>query len=414
MTTYRSLVPGGFFSSPADTGKVPASIWSNNPGAINGNAQWVQDSPGFVKTVVIGGGNPIAVFETPEQGVALWFNLMKRYQAGGYKTLQEIINHYGGGQDYSEYVKFVAQQTGFPTSQVIDLNNDKDLTKFFKAMIRFEAGRPSPLYDSQIAYGFALGRGEQPAVAQPSSQPAPQKAAVGLLQAFFNWFRPRSAPSQKSEPAAPQTAPEGDFAAKILATMRKKGYTVDEGEDVVNIVYVPGVNEDGTPNQNRVDAFDDGRFVLKVVDGVPKLVGAWQSTIETGVYYTQHPIAEDGQGAAMIAFDQFKAWQVGLHRGKYEALIQTGGPVTVYRDNKKDFKRGGAPVTTGYFGINQHHGYDAPRDAIGYNSAGCLVGRMVKGHEEFMALVKSDKRYQENHQFVFSTAILDRKDVLGE
>ena len=413
MPNYRSLVPGGYFSSPAAVGKVNASVWANNPGAINGNAAWVKAAPGFVTTVVIGGGNPIAVFETPEQGVALWYDLMVRYQAMGNKTLQQIVNHYGGGQDYSAYVQFVATRTGIKPSTVIDLHNDIMLLPFAKAMFRYEAGADTPLLDSQIIYGFELGRGNTPVVKPVVDKPSPPPGVTKslwetLLDAF--WPVKRSASPKPSVSSAPVT-----FADKLLATMKRKNYRIHEGDDVVNIIYVPGINEtDFAPNANRVDAFDDARIVMKVVDGVPKIVGSWQATIETGVYYTQHPIAEDGQGAAMIAFDQFNAWQVGYHRGKYEALIQTGGPVKVYRDNKMDFKREGAPTTTGFFGINQHHGYDAPRDQIGYNSAGCLVGRMVKGHEEFMALVKSDRRYKADHAYVFDTAIIDRVDVLGE
>lgn len=166
---YRSLI-GGYFSSPSQNGVVNASIWSNNPGAINGATiagdpiSWVRSSPGFVKTVVIGGGNPIAVFETPEQGMALWYNLMKRYRNPKIwppvSTVQGIVNRYGGGQDYSAYVKFVCDRTGFEPNKIVDLDDDKILLPFAKAMFRFEAGVETPLSDAQIVYGFNLGRGK--------------------------------------------------------------------------------------------------------------------------------------------------------------------------------------------------------------------------------------------------------------
>lgn len=411
MPNYRSLI-GGYFSSPDQAGKVNASIWSNNPGAINGNAAWVQQSPGFVKTEGIGGGNPIAVFETPEQGVALWVNLLRRYRDGGYKTVQQIVNHYGGGQDYSAYVQFVCGRTGLAPSHEINIDSDDtELIKFARTMSRYEAGVESPLSDEQFRYGFDLARGKKEAPLPkpiPTANNAPAPVSVGrpwwvsLIESLFG----------RKKPVAPVPTPEPaplDFAGRVLAAMRRKGYPIDEGADVVNIVYVAGIDEDtGKSNANRINAFDDARIVLQVVNGVAKILGAWQATIETGVYYTEHPIAEDGQGAARITFDYHKeVWQVGLHRGQYEGLIQTGNEVSVYRDNNKDYRREGDKITTGWYGINQHHGGDSPRDNIGYHSAGCLVGRMIKGHQEFMLLIKGDKRYRANRAFKFSTTVLD-------
>lgn len=435
MPNYRSLVPGGYFARPEDN--LPVSIRSNNPGAVNG-AAWERTMPGYVKDIKFDGKNNTAIFETPEQGVAVWYELMRRYQSSGYKTLQQIVNYYGGGQDYSEYVQFVVGKTGFPRNKVIDLKNDSELLPFAKAMFHYEAGKPTPLSDAQILYGFKLGRGENvapspvpppPVVAAPAppeAKPGTADKKPGLMDGLVKvlgwpWNAPTKPPVAPSitpstpTPSAPiaPSAPPG-FADRILRAMKKKGYRVDEGEDVVNIVYVEGVNEDtGLPNDNRKNAFDDARVVLRIVNGVPKILGSWQATIETGVYFTEHPIAEDGAGAARITFDQQTAWQVGYHRGQYEALIQTGGPVSVYRDKNADYIREGDKITTGWYGINQHHAYNAPRDNIGRNSAGCLVGRMIKGHEEFMALVKSDKRYKANHSFVFSTTVLAQKEVLG-
>jgi peptidoglycan hydrolase-like protein with peptidoglycan-binding domain len=46
-------------------------------------------------------------------------------------------------------------------------------------------------------------------------------------------------------------------------------------------------------------------------------------------------------------------------------------------------------------------------------SAGCLVGQSKTGHREFMAVVKSDPRYQADRKHVFATAILPESDVLA-
>lgn len=159
---FRSLAGGFFSSTPFDT-SIPTSIRTNNPGALNASA-WVKSYPGYVgdKVTSMSGAsaNNTAIFETPEQGVAVWWELMKRYRAAGAITISQIINKYGGtGQDYSAYVKFVVGRMGLPSTYEIKLSgDDSTLTKFAKAMWRYEAGKETPLTDAQIAYGFALAR----------------------------------------------------------------------------------------------------------------------------------------------------------------------------------------------------------------------------------------------------------------
>jgi hypothetical protein len=117
----------------------------------------------------------------------------------------------------------------------------------------------------------------------------------------------------------------------------------------------------------------------------------------------------NAQGAARIKFGQYTAWKVGIHH-THEALVQTGGKVTVYRDYNQDYKRDGDREDTGFFGVNQHWGYDLPKNDLGRSSAGCLVGRTTKGHKEFMALLKTDPRWRED--FVWTATVLDGKEVL--
>jgi hypothetical protein len=63
------------------------------------------------------------------------------------------------------------------------------------------------------------------------------------------------------------------------------------------------------------------------------------------------------------------------------------------------------------FGINQHWGYDLPRQDIGEASAGCLVGRTREGHREFMRLIKQDPRYRASAGFLFSTTVIAGDDL---
>ena len=190
--------------------------------------------------------------------------------------------------------------------------------------------------------------------------------------------------------------------------MERKGYQVDRGPGELNIVYVEGMNPDGTPNADEANKWNDLRLVIRFEGGVPKIIGEWAATTEPGRYWTENPMSP--LGAARIEFGQYKSWQVGMHRNNHEALVQTGGEVTVCRDLNKDGQRTGDKRQTGEFGINQHWGYDLPE--VEKASAGCLVGQSKDGHRQFMALVKSDPRYQANRKYVFATAVLPESEVL--
>lgn len=166
MPNYRSLVPGGYFSSDPLNMSLPRSIRSNNPGALNISA-WQKELPGYVGTTVADKSvnkNVTTIYETPEHGVAAWYKLMEKYQSYGDRTIKDIITRYGGGQNYSLYEKTVVKWTGLPDSTVINLKDDKVLLPFAKAMFRYESGKVIPWSDAQILYGFNLARGVPPEV----------------------------------------------------------------------------------------------------------------------------------------------------------------------------------------------------------------------------------------------------------
>jgi hypothetical protein len=200
-------------------------------------------------------------------------------------------------------------------------------------------------------------------------------------------------------------SPGTGLAGKIVTAMLAQRHWICRHPRAVNIVYVEGMDPDGTPNDDAPNQFNDTRLVLRVgEDGAPRIADAWEGTTEPGRFWTQNPM--DPRGAARIAFGQYKAWAVGMHRGDHRALVQTA-PVTVHRDLDRNFDRRGDTTYTGHFGINQHWGYDNPRDNVGRSSAGCLVGRTKAGHRAFMAIVEKDARYVANNGYRFITAVLD-------
>lgn len=197
-----------------------------------------------------------------------------------------------------------------------------------------------------------------------------------------------------------------DLASRIISRMQALGMCVTTKPDEINIVYLEGVDKDGSPNSDKLDCFNDRRIVIKFVDNTPKIVGNWIATTEPGAHYTHNPV--NPGGAARIQIDkQFKSWSVGYHgsgKVRHTALVQVC-PINVCRDFNKDGFRTGDKLDTGLFGVNQHSAFDSAN--VGRWSAGCLVGQSHDGHREFMNVVKSDRRYKENEGYIFYTAVLD-------
>lgn len=202
-----------------------------------------------------------------------------------------------------------------------------------------------------------------------------------------------------------------DLADQIIKYMLAKNYKVFTGQRQYNIVYVEGMNIDGTLNPDPPNYFNDRRLIIQVLNGKPAIIGNWEATTEPGSHYTNRPM--NPKGAARIAFGQYTAWCVGMHGSsdRHEALVQVA-PIKVHRDFNKDGFRSGDRIDTGFFGINQHWGYDLPINNIANASAGCLVGRTTAGHREFMQLVKRDIRYQANRSYLFTTTIIGGDDLV--
>ena len=201
---------------------------------------------------------------------------------------------------------------------------------------------------------------------------------------------------------------DNSLASRIVKYMSEKSYKIFTGKGELNIIYIEGVNWDGTPNNDRPNEWNDRRILLTFNNGKPEIIFNVLATTEPGNHYTFNPF-NPAKGCARIAFDQFRAWQVGVHNNSHEALVQTGGEVKVHRDLNKDFKRTNDKTESGWFGINQHHG--SGMASVGRSSAGCLVGQSVKSHQDFMRLVKSEPRYKIDKQFIFTTTIIAGDDL---
>lgn len=194
--------------------------------------------------------------------------------------------------------------------------------------------------------------------------------------------------------------------AKIL---REKGYEFFT-EDVYNLNII-GVRSD---HQKKVtDLFDDA---LIVVYNTPS--GKWQKqiyhiTTEPGTYYmVKHML--NPKGTAILAPGQYRGcWSIGLHRGKYRALVQKK-PVFVYRDDNKDMVYDLKPekLEAGKFGINIHRSNEfEPRVYVNSYSAGCQVFANPNDFRSFMRLCDLQIKYHKTWKS-FTYTLLDEKDLI--
>lgn len=225
-------------------------------------------------------------------------------------------------------------------------------------------------------------------------------------------------------PKPPLDLSLNNLPARIIKYMQAKNYFFSTGEREYNIVYIEGMNADGAVNSDRPNEFNDRRIVIEFINGVPKIVGNWEATTEPGYHYTYNTLSP--RGAARIKFGQYKAWRLGIHgtSDPHRALVQVA-PISVHRDFNQDFSRAGDFVETGIFAVNQHWGYDFPRNDVNMASAGCLVGRTRQGHKEFLEILEQDRRYlatpygpaifpgdPAERTYVFTTTIIPGDEVV--
>lgn len=135
---------------------------------------------------------------------------------------------------------------------------------------------------------------------------------------------------------------------------------------------------------NQVNnSFDD---LLVLVYKTP--TGKWarqiyMCTTDPGLYYMLNPT--NRKGTAILVPGQYRgAYQIGMHRGKYKALVQVK-PVKVYRDSNKNeiYDWDINTLEEGLFGINIHKA-GAFSKRVDTWSAGCQVFASEQEFKSFM------------------------------
>jgi hypothetical protein len=188
---------------------------------------------------------------------------------------------------------------------------------------------------------------------------------------------------------------------EIIGVMKRKGYKVFEKDQINYNLNIVGVrSSDQTPN-----VFNDRLFVFWKFKKA-KVLNQFRITTDPGLYWLKNPMNE--KGTAILKPGQYlDIWQIGLHQGKYEALVQTGN-FTVIRDFDRDVELdyNSGREEAGIFGINCHHAGENSQTVDKW-SAGCQVFATIPDFDLFMDICRKARRVWGNS---FSYTLLEERD----
>ena len=195
---------------------------------------------------------------------------------------------------------------------------------------------------------------------------------------------------------------------QIERAVKAKGYkwfedAANKGYDV-NVV---GVRNNSPAVYKKVTNVFDDWLTVTFKDSLGNWnFFCWNATTDPGKKGVQQ--YHNAKGVARLVPGQYRAtWMVDKHQGKYDALCQRLGEVTVWRDGNKDLVFDEIKKDTGIFGINIHK---AGTDSTWVEnwSEGCQVFKRVKDFNEFMSICK---RAAKIHGNKFSYTLLESTDI---
>lgn len=186
---------------------------------------------------------------------------------------------------------------------------------------------------------------------------------------------------------------DNTLLTKVVKQYLIKDYVIN---DKLNEVNICGLDN---KNNKEQDKFNDLILLFIVKNNVIILLSCLAATTEAGNYYRHFPL--NPKGCAKLLYGQYKAWAIGVHNNKHEALVQVFS-VPVVRDN--------VLFEEGLFGINIHHGYSSSN--IDKHSAGCQVIQDKQEFNKFLNTVKSDPNYLKNKKHIFNYTLLNYNSLL--
>lgn len=189
---------------------------------------------------------------------------------------------------------------------------------------------------------------------------------------------------------------------EVIDVLEDKNYVYfTEGNYNLNIVGV-------RTRTNRPNRFDDFLLLFYRYNG-EWIYNMFSITTDPGIYWLERPM--NTAGTAILKEGQYRScYKLGLHRGKYTALVQRNGTVTVIRDFDRDddLDYNSGREQTGYFGINIHRANKWNRSIqVDRWSAGCQV---FADPVQFNAFIDACKRSKEIFGNSFTYTLIHERD----
>lgn len=204
---------------------------------------------------------------------------------------------------------------------------------------------------------------------------------------------------------------DNNFLTKCLNAdyeriFKDKGYAYYKGGNYdLNII---GIRKNiADVKELATNKFDD-IIVVKCIANNKPFMSYYVVTTQPGITSLKTP--SNAKGCAILVPGQYKScWKIGLHRGKYEALVQNK-PVCVYRDMNRDnyYDYDKSKIDRGMFGINIHKA-GANSIQIDNWSAGCQVFANSNQFNLFMELCH--KQINNGFGSNFTYTLLTEKDL---
>jgi len=186
----------------------------------------------------------------------------------------------------------------------------------------------------------------------------------------------------------------------VLAHMKTLGHKVFDDPKLDYDLNLFGIRN----SNGKANSFDDFIGVFYLWDRTWR-GHFWPGTVDPGLHWLENP--SNVKGTAVLCPGQYPgAYEIGKHRGKYDALVQTNAPVKVWRDPNRDKHIDTwGEVDKGFFGINIHKAGKVSTKVDKW-SAGCQVLRYENDLDELIELCRKQVRI--NGWETFTYTLLDQ------
>lgn len=196
---------------------------------------------------------------------------------------------------------------------------------------------------------------------------------------------------------------------QIEKAVKAKGYKwFDDASNKGFDVNIVGVRNNTPSVAKKVtNVFDDFLTISFKDEKGNWQFYCWNATTDPGKKGVEK--FTNKKGVARLVPNQYRGvWMVDKHQGKYDALCQRLGNVTVFRDANKNMTYDENVTDTGMFGINIHK---AGQDSTWIDdwSHGCQVFKRVKDFDVFMKICKKAAKIHGNK---FSYTLLESTDII--